>query len=241
MLTAYDFGMARALDRAGADVLLVGDSLAMVVQGEDTTLPVTVDEMIYHARMVARAAQRAMVVVDMPFPENHLGPQHAVACAARLIKETGAQAVKLEGGADQAQVISAIVAAGIPVMGHVGLRPQSVHLMGGYRIERDGDKVLADALSAQNAGAFAVVLECIPAADAARVSAELAVPAIGIGAGPDCDGQVLVIHDLLGLTTGHVPAFVRPYARLGDEIQRAVGEWCGDVRSGRFPDADHSF
>lgn len=241
MLTAYDHGMARMLDEAGVDVLLVGDSLAMVVQGEENTLPVTVDEMIYHGRMVARAARRAMVVVDLPFPENHLGPRHAVASAARIIKETGAQAVKLEGGADQADVIAAIVAAGIPVMGHVGLRPQAVHVMGGYRVQRDEQKVLHDARSAQQAGAFAVVLECVPREDAVMVTAGLAIPTIGIGAGNGCDGQVLVIHDLLGLTSGYVPSFVRQYAQLGTVIHESVTRWCDDVRSRTFPDADHSF
>jgi 3-methyl-2-oxobutanoate hydroxymethyltransferase len=241
MLTAYDYGMARMLDESGVDVLLVGDSLAMVVQGAENTLPVTLDEMIYHGRMVARAARRALVVVDMPFPENHLGPQHAVASAARIIKETGAQVVKLEGGADQANVIRAIVAAGIPVMGHVGLRPQSVHLMGGYRVERDRQKVLDDALSAELAGACAVVLECVPAVDAEHVSRQLRIPTFGIGAGAGCDGQVLVLNDLLGLTTGHVPTFVQPYAQLGTAIREAVDKWCADVRAGTFPDAEHSF
>lgn len=241
MLTAYDFGMARLLDEAGVDILLVGDSLAMVVQGSENTLPVTLDEMIYHGRMVARATTRAMVVVDMPFPENHLGPQHAVASAARIIKETGAQAVKLEGGADQANVIAAIVAAGIPVMGHVGLRPQAVHVMGGYRVQRDKQKILRDARAAQQAGAFSVVLECVPRDDATLVSAEIEIPTLGIGAGIGCDGQVLVIHDLLGLTSGYVPSFVRQYAQLGQTIHESVSRWCTDVRNGAFPDDDHSF
>jgi 3-methyl-2-oxobutanoate hydroxymethyltransferase len=241
MLTAYDFGMARMLDEAGVDILLVGDSLAMVVQGAENTLPVTVDEMIYHGRMVARAAQRAMVVVDMPFPENHLGPQHAVACAARIIKSTGAHAVKLEGGADQANVISAIVAAGIPVMGHVGLRPQSVNVMGGYRVQREPAKVMRDAKAAQESGAFSVVLECVPRADAAAVTRELSIPTIGIGAGNECDGQVLVVHDLVGLTSGYVPSFVQQYAQVGDTIRKSVTKWCDDVRGGEFPDKDHSF
>ncbi len=241
MLTAYDFGMAQMLDQAGVDILLVGDTLAMVVQGAENTLPVTLDEMIYHGQMVARAARRAMVVVDMPFPENHLGPQHAVASAARIIKSTGAQAVKLEGGADQAGIIAAIVAAGIPVMGHVGLRPQSVHVLGGYRVQRDPERVLRDAQSAQDAGAFSVVLECVPRDDAEAVTRALSIPTIGIGAGSQCDGQVLVVHDLLGLTSGHVPSFVRQYAQLGETIRTSVGAWCDDVRQGRFPDAGHSF
>ncbi len=241
MLTAYDFGMATLLDESGVDVLLVGDSLAMVVQGAENTLPVTLDEMIYHGRLVARAARRAMVVVDLPFPENHLGPQHAVASAARVIKESGAQSVKLEGGADQAEVISAIVAAGIPVMAHVGLRPQSVHAMGGYKVERDGDKVLRDATAAQQAGAFSVVLECVPKDVAQRVSGELKIPTFGIGAGNGCDGQVLVVNDLLGMTSGYVPSFVQQYAQVGDTIRESVSRWCTDVRSGTFPDDEHSF
>jgi 3-methyl-2-oxobutanoate hydroxymethyltransferase len=235
MLTAYDFPTAKILDRAGVDVLLVGDSLAMVVQGNATTLPVTLDEMIYHAKMVAKAVLRAMVVVDMPFPENHLGLTHAIACAAKIMKETGAQAVKLEGGADQANVIRALVTAGIPVMAHVGLRPQNVHVMGGYKMQRDEDVLKTDAFAAQQAGAFSIVLECIQPDIAKNLTAELSIPTIGIGSGADCDGQVLVSHDLLGLTDGYVPSFVRPYADLTNSIRAAAQDWTRDVRNREFP------
>lgn len=241
MLTAYDFAMAQLLDEAGVDILLVGDSLAMVVQGHETTLPVTLDEMIYHGEMVARAARRALVVVDMPFPENHLGRHQAVASAGRILKQTRAQAVKLESSADQADVIAALVAAGIPVMAHVGLRPQNVHVMGGYRVQRDFDALLRDATMAADAGAFAIVLECIPREAARSITEKLPIPTIGIGAGPDCDGQVLVVHDLMGMTSGYVPSFVRQYAQLGDAIRHAAAAWCRDVHNRSFPAADQSF
>jgi 3-methyl-2-oxobutanoate hydroxymethyltransferase len=241
MLTAYDFPTARLLDESGVDILLVGDSLAMVVQGHDTTLPVTVDEMIYHATMVTRAAKRSLVVVDLPFPENHLGVHQTVATAGQILKRSGAHAVKLEGGAEQADVIRGLVSAGIPVMAHVGLRPQSVHVMGGYKVQRDEKVLMNDAKAAQNAGAFSIVLECIPSATAARVTKELKIPTIGIGAGPECDGQVLVIYDLIGLTSGYVPSFVRQYAQVGESIRSAVKTWCTDVRKRTFPSPDESF
>ncbi len=241
MLTAYDYNMARMLDEAGVDTLLVGDSMAMVVQGHENTLPVTLDEMIYHADMVGRAARHALVIVDLPFPTNHLGVYQTVAAAGRVLKETRCQAVKLEGGADQAQVIAALVNAGIPVMAHVGLRPQSVHAMGGYKIQRDEDQLINDAVVAQQSGAFGIVLECIPAAIAKKVTQTLDIPTIGIGAGPDCDGQVLVINDVLGMTSGHVPSFVKQYANLSETINQAAMHWCEDVRNGIFPDKDQSF
>jgi 3-methyl-2-oxobutanoate hydroxymethyltransferase len=241
MLTAYDFPTAALLDAAGVDAILVGDSMSMVVQGHETTLPVTLDEMIYHAEMVGRAVERALTVVDMPFPTNHLGVERAIECAGRILKETRCQAVKLEGGADQADVIHGLVSAGIPVMAHVGLRPQSVHQMGGYRVQRDGQRLHADAQAAQEAGAFAIVLECIPTPVAAEITAFLKIPTIGIGAGPHCDGQVLVTHDLLGLTTGYVPKFVRQYANLGQIIQEAVKRYCDDVRGGKFPGREQEF
>jgi len=239
MLTAYDYPMAAVLDAAGIDAILVGDSMSMVVQGHETTLPVTLDEMIYHAEMVGRAAQRAMVIVDMPFPTMHLGVHRAVESGGRILKETRCQAVKLEGGAEQAEVIRGLVSAGIPVMAHVGLRPQNVHQLGGYRAERDAKRLHADATAAQEAGAFAVVLECIPAAIAGEITAALKIPTIGIGAGPHCDGQVLVTHDLLGLTTGHVPKFVRQYADLRDIIWDAANRYRSDVETGAFPAAEH--
>jgi 3-methyl-2-oxobutanoate hydroxymethyltransferase len=241
MLTAYDFNMAKILDEAGVDVLLVGDSMAMVVQGHENTLPVTLDEIIYHAEMVGRAAKRALVVVDMPFPTNHLGVHNAVAAAGRILKETRCQAVKLEGGAEQADVISAIVGAGIPVMAHVGLRPQSVHTMGGYKVQREEEILLNDAKVAEESGAFSIVLECIPASIAEKISAELTIPTIGIGAGSRCDGQVLVINDILGLTSGYVPSFVKQYADLNNTITSAAQQWCEDVRKSEFPGANQCF
>jgi 3-methyl-2-oxobutanoate hydroxymethyltransferase len=239
MLTAYDYPTAAVLDAAGIDALLVGDSMSMVVQGHETTLSVTLDEIIYHAEMVGRAVERAMLIVDIPFPMTHLGPQRAIEAAARILKETRGQAVKLEGGAEQAETIRGLVLAGIPVMAHVGLRPQNVHQMGGYRAERDAKRLHADAVAAQEAGAFAIVLECIPAAIAGEITSALKIPTIGIGAGPHCDGQVLVTHDLLGLTTGHVPKFVRQYADLRDIIFDAANRYRADVESGAFPAAEH--
>lgn len=241
MLTAYDFPTAKLLDNAGVDVLLVGDSLSMVVQGHDTTLPVTLKEMIYHGEIVARAAERAMVIVDIPFPINHHGVRETVKAAGKVIKRTGCQAVKLEGGADQAEVISALVTAGIPVMAHVGLRPQAVNVMGGYKVQRDEEQLLRDAMAAQEAGAFGIVLECIPTEIAKMLTKKLSIPTIGIGAGADCDGQVLVINDMLGLNSGYVPSFVKAYADLNQTIGNAVNQWCDEVRDGSFPDDDHSF
>jgi 3-methyl-2-oxobutanoate hydroxymethyltransferase len=241
MLTAYDFPMAELLDTAGIEAILVGDSMSMVVQGHETTLPVTLDEMIYHAEMVGRAVEHALVVVDLPFPTYHLGVHKAIENAGRILKETRCQAVKLEGGADQADVIAGLVAAGIPVMAHVGLRPQSVHQMGGYRVQRDGQRLHADALAAQEAGAFAVVLECIPSAIAAEITAVLKIPTIGIGAGNQCDGQVLVSSDLLGLTSGYVPKFVKQYVNLRSIIGEAAAKYRDDVQAGRFPSSDQEF
>ncbi|MEX2137940.1 MAG: 3-methyl-2-oxobutanoate hydroxymethyltransferase [Pirellulales bacterium] len=241
MLTAYDYPMAALLDATGIEGILVGDSMSMVVQGHSTTLPVTLDEIIYHAEMVGRAVQHALVVVDMPFPYNHLGPYKAVEFAGRILKETRCQAVKLEGGADQADVIRALVSAGIPVMAHVGLRPQSVHQLGGYKVQRDEERLLSDAQAAQNAGAFSIVLECIPASLARKITQSVQVPTIGIGAGPDCDGQVLVINDLLGLTSGYVPRFVKAYADIKTTVTDAVELFRNEVRGGIFPDKAHYF
>ncbi len=241
MLTAYDHCFASLVDEAGVDGILVGDSISMVVQGHETTLPVTLDQIIYHAEMVGRAVRRALVVVDIPFPYYHLGTEKAVEHASRILKETRCQAVKLEGGVDQARTIAALTTAGIPVMAHVGLRPQSVHQMGGYRVQRDEAALLEDAQAAEQAGAFAVVLECIPAAIAERVSAALTIPTIGIGAGRGCDGQVLVLHDMLGLTSGYVPRFVKQYIKLKSVVQDAIGRYCEDVRRGRFPADENSY
>ena len=241
MLTAYDHTLAGLLDAAGVEAILVGDSVAMAVQGHATTLPVSLDQMIYHAEMVGRAVERALVVVDLPFPLGSTGIMPAVESAARILKETRCQAVKLEGGAEQAEVIAALVSAGIPVMAHCGLRPQSVHLLGGYKVQRDAERLVADALAAEAAGAFAVLLECIPAGLARRITAEVRVPTIGIGAGAGCDGQVLVTHDLLGLTSGYVPRFVKAYADLKSTIHTAVERYRDDVRSGQFPGSEQTF
>jgi 3-methyl-2-oxobutanoate hydroxymethyltransferase len=241
LLTAYDYTMAGLLDAVGIEGILVGDSMSMVVQGHSNTLPVTLDEMIYHAEMVGRAVRNALVVVDMPFPSYHLGTFRAVESAGRILKETRCQAVKLEGGADQAEVISALVMAGIPVMAHCGLRPQSVHQLGGYKVQRDQERLLADAQAAERAGAFAVVLECIPGAVAEAITRQVEIPTIGIGAGSGCDGQILVTNDLLGLTSGYVPRFVKAYADLKETISTAVTRFRDDVRSGEFPTPDQSF
>lgn len=241
MLTAYDFSMAGLLDATGIEGILVGDSMSMVVQGHPNTLPVTLDEMIYHAEMVGRAVRHALVVVDMPFPSYHLGSYKAVENAGRILKETRCQAVKLEGGVDQAEVIAALVSAGIPVMAHCGLRPQNVHLLGGYKVQRDEQALMADARSAEQAGAFAIVLECIPSAMAARITAELQIPTIGIGAGAGCDGQVLVTHDLLGLTEDYLPRFVKVYADLRTTITEAVTRYRDEVRDGAFPGREQEY
>ena len=241
VLTAYDYPTARLVDAAGIEAILVGDSMSMVVQGHANTLPVTLNEMIYHAEMVGRAVERALVIVDMPFPSYHLGTHRAIENAGRILKETRCQAVKLEGGVDQAEVIAGLVSAGIPVMGHVGLRPQSVHQLGGYAVQRGRDRLLADARAAEEAGAFAIVLECIPRGIARELTALLRIPTIGIGAGADCDGQVLVFHDLVGLTPGRVPRHVKAYADLSAAIHRAVTQFRDEVRSGGFPGPEQSF
>jgi 3-methyl-2-oxobutanoate hydroxymethyltransferase len=241
MLTAYDYPTARLADEAAVDAVLVGDSLGMVVQGHGNTLPVTLEQMIYHAEIVGRAVRRPLVVVDMPFPTFHLGVRRATAAAAKLIKRTRCQAVKIEGGVDQADVIAGLVRAGIPVMAHCGLRPQSVHQLGGYRVQRDEEQLMADAEAAAAAGAFAMVLECIPAALARQITAAVDIPTIGIGAGAGCDGQVLVWHDLLGLSSGYVPRHAKAYADLHAVILEAIGRWRDDVRRGAFPGAEQTF
>lgn len=241
MLTAYDYTLAKLLDETGIEAILVGDSMSMVVQGHANTLPVTLDEMIYHAEMVGRAVTRALTIVDMPFPTNHLGRYQAIENAGRVLKETRCQAVKLEGGTDQAEIIGGLVSAGIPVMAHCGLRPQNVHLLGGYKVQRDRERLIREALEAQDAGAFSVLLECIPTDLATEITAKLRVPTIGIGAGDGCDGQVLVTHDLLGLTSGYVPRFVKPYADLRATIADAVTRFRDDVRGGTFPGPEQQY
>ncbi len=241
MLTAYDFPTARILDDAGIEILLVGDSLAMVVQGHETTLPVTMDQMIYHAEMVGRAAKRAMVVVDLPFPEGQLSIQRSLRCGARVLKETQCHAVKLEGGAEQAERIEALVTAGIPVMAHVGLRPQNVLVDGGYRVQKDTQRLVDDSLAAERAGAFCVLVECVSSEIGQAITDAVSVPTIGIGAGPHTNGQVLVTNDLIGLTSGHVPKFVRKMSNVGDSIGKAAADYKSAVDDGSFPDAEESF
>jgi 3-methyl-2-oxobutanoate hydroxymethyltransferase len=245
MITAYDFAFARIFDSAGVDVLLVGDSLGNVVQGHETTLPVTLDEMVYHTRMVSRAARRALVVGDMPFGSYHASAEQAVCSAVRLLKDGGAHAVKLEGGERVADRIAAIARMEIPVMGHVGLTPQSVHQFGGFRVQGRGDagheRVLRDARAVEAAGAFAVVLECVPKELAREITQALSIPTIGIGAGVGCDGQVLVMHDLLGLGENPPPRFVRQYVALGEIARRAAEMWAEDVRNQKFPGDAESY
>ena len=248
-LTAYDFPFGRIVDTAEIDVILVGDSLGMVVQGLETTLPVTVEETIYHCRMVARARQRALLVGDLPFLSYQVSVRQALRNAGRLIKEGGVEAVKLEGGLAMAETIRAIAAVDIPVMAHVGLTPQSVHRMGGHRVQgrRRGhapgarERVLDDALAVEDAGAFAVVLEGIPLDLAAEITARLTIPTIGIGAGRYCDGQILVLHDVLGLCDRPAPKFAKCYAELGRTATEAIAAYAREVRGETFPDDAHSF
>jgi 3-methyl-2-oxobutanoate hydroxymethyltransferase len=241
VLTAYDFTTARLFDEAGVDCLLVGDTLGMVVQGHATTLGVTLDQMIYHAEMAVRGARRALVVADLPFLSYQASIESAMTSAGRCLKEARCGAVKLEGGRRSAATVRALVEAGIPVMGHVGLTPQSVHQLGGYKVQRDAEALTADAHAIADAGAFALVLECVPAALAARITAELPVPTIGIGAGVGCDGQVLVAHDMLGLFESFRPRFVRRYAELAQAMRDAASRYTDDVRAGRFPAPEESF
>ena len=235
MVTAYDWWSGRLADSAGVDCVLVGDSLAMVIAGRETTLSATIEQMIYHGEIVSRAVQRAIVFVDLPFPLQHLGVEKAIESAARILQETGCQAIKLEGTSGQQDVIAGIVEAGVPVMAHVGLRPQAVHQLGGYRIQRDRDQLLADATAAAAAGACGVVLECVPAELAADITAAIQIPTIGIGAGPECDGQVLVMHDLIGLSVERIPRFARSYAETKGTILDAITAWRQDVESRAFP------
>ncbi len=245
MVTAYDATFARLVDEAGIDVILVGDSLGMVMQGHPHTLEVTLEHMAYHARCVRRAVQRAHLVVDMPFMSYQVSPEQALLSAGRLIQEGGAEAVKLEGGARAVEAVRKIVSAGIPVMGHVGLTPQSVHEFGGFRVQaRDQDaaeRLRQDALALQEAGAYALVLEGIPAALARQVSESLAIPTIGIGAGVGCDGQVLVMQDLLGLDDRFKPRFVKRYMDLAGVVREAFAAFAREVRERRFPTDEHSF
>jgi 3-methyl-2-oxobutanoate hydroxymethyltransferase len=245
MVTAYDATFGRILDEAGAEVILVGDSLGMVIQGHDSTLPVTMDQMVYHCRAVTRAAKRAHVVGDMPFMSYQTSPEEAVKNAGRLVAEGGVGSVKLEGGEEFAETIARIVRASIPVMGHLGLTPQSVHKMGGYVVqgkdEQTARKIMSDAIALERAGCYALVLEGVPMELAEQISRKLSIPTIGIGAGPACDGQVLVCYDLLGMNPDFKPKFVKRYANLYGTIKEASEAFFAEVRAEAFPDEEHSF
>jgi len=244
-LTAYDYPTARLLDEAGVEVLLVGDSVGMVVLGHESTLPVTLEDMLHHTRAVRRGARRALVVADMPYGSYHAETAESLRNAVRFVKEAGAEAVKIEGGERRLELISRLTEAEIPVMGHVGLTPQSVNALGGYRVQGKtpdaAEQLLRDARAVEAAGAFAVVLEAVPRELAARITRDLRIPTIGIGAGPECDGQVLVLHDILGLTFSPLPKFARRYANLGELISKAAREYCADVRAGLFPSDAESY
>ena len=245
MMTCYDYPSARLLEAAGVDILFIGDTLGMVVLGYDTTVPVTMEEMLHHTKAVVRGSSRAHVLADMPFMSYQTSPEDALRNAGRLLKEGGAQSVKLEGGVRVAETVRFIVDAGIPVMGHIGLTPQSINQLGGYKVQGKTPaaavRLINDALALEQAGAYAVVLECVPALLAQTISERLAIPTIGIGAGPHCDGQVQVFHDLLGLFDDFVPKHARRYADLGSQITEAVRAYAAEVRNGRFPTEKESF
>jgi 3-methyl-2-oxobutanoate hydroxymethyltransferase len=244
-LTAYDYPTARLLDEAGVDVVLVGDSLGMVVLGYENTLPLTVDEMLHHTRAVRRGVHRSLLVADMPYGSYHGDKGEAVRNALRFVKEAGAEAVKVEGGERRMELIAQLVEAEIPVMGHVGLTPQSVHAFGGFRVQGKtvpaAEQLMRDARSVEAAGAFSIVLESIPRELAAQITRELRIPTIGIGAGPECDGQILVLHDMIGLSAGHAPKFTRRYANVSETISKAVAAYAQDVRDGNFPADEESY
>lgn len=245
MLTAYDYGMASILDESDIDILLVGDSLGNVVLGYESTLPVTMDDMVRHTQAVARGSQKAMIVADMPFLSYQVSPESALANAGRLLKEGNAQAVKLEGGREHADIVHKMTYAGIPVMAHLGLTPQSVNQLGGYKVqgkqEDAAEIIMQDAKCLQEAGAFSLVLECVPEKLAAEITAALSIPSIGIGAGVHCDGQVLVVNDMLGMNDRMTPKFVKKYAQLNVDIKNAVKLYIKDVKTSAFPDDEHSF
>ncbi len=245
MLTAYDYSMAKILDGAGADALLVGDSLGMVVQGHDSTISVTIDDMIYHAKAVNRAAKRALVIVDMPFMSYHVSMEEAVRNAGRLMKEGGAHAIKLEGGVEFAETIRQIVRVQIPVMGHIGMTPQSVHMFGGFKVQGkslvQAQKIIDDAKALEEAGVFAITLECVPEELSKIITETVNVPTIGIGAGKYCDGQVLVSNDMLGMFSDFVPKFVKQYAHISSDIERAVKTYIKEMNESSFPEKKHTF
>jgi 3-methyl-2-oxobutanoate hydroxymethyltransferase len=244
-VTAYDALFGRLVDEAGVDIVLVGDSVNQVLCGEPSTLSATLDQMIYHTRAVRRGVTRALLVIDMPFLSYQVSREEAIRNCGRALQATGAQAVKLEGGQAMADTVAALVAVGIPVMGHIGLTPQSVHALGGYRVqgreEEAARRLEADAGALEEAGCFSIVLELVPAELAGRISRALTVPTIGIGAGPECDGQVLVLHDLLGLNDRFSPKFLKRYGAMAEEVRQAVGCFADEVRRGVYPDAEHSF
>ncbi|MGP8154611.1 MAG: 3-methyl-2-oxobutanoate hydroxymethyltransferase [Smithella sp.] len=245
VLTAYDYGMASILDESDIDIILIGDSLGMVVLGYDTTLPVTMEDMLHHTKAVARGARKSLIVVDMPFLSSQLSPEIALANAGRFLKEADVQAVKLEGGREHAETVRKITCAGIPVMAHLGLTPQSIHQLGGYKVqgkkEDAAEKIMQDAKILEEAGAFSLVLECVPEKLAAEITSALSIPTIGIGAGVHCDGQVLVVNDMLGMYDRMTPKFVKKYANLNLDIRNAVKSYIQDVKTSAFPDAEHSF
>lgn len=245
MLTGYDYSMAQILDSCGIDAILVGDSLGMVVQGRDSTLGVTIEEMLYHCKCVARGTQNAMLIGDMPFLTYHISAQEAVRNAGRFIQEANMNAVKLEGGKSMADTVKAIVRAQIPVMGHIGLTPQSINLFGGFKVqgkeEHKAKALIEDAMALEEAGAFAIVLEAVPEALASIITEKVRIPTIGIGAGRYCDGQVLVVNDLLGMYSDFTPKFVKKYAELKSTITEAIGEYISDVRTEQFPEKQHTF
>ena len=245
MLTAYDYSTAAVVDQAGVDMILVGDSLGMCVLGYDSTLPVTMEDMIHHTKAVSRAVKRALVIADMPFMSYQVSTEEALRNAGRFMQEAGAHAIKLEGGREVAEVVRRTVAAGIPVMGHLGLTPQSVHQLGGYKVQGKGEsagkRILEDARILEEAGAFSIVLECVPEGLADEISKALRIPTIGIGGGVHCDGQVLVVNDMLGLFEKFTPKFVKKYANLNVDMKEAVGRYVDEVRKGVFPGKEHSF
>ena len=241
MVTGYDYPFARLLDQAGIDIILVGDSVGVVVAGYKDTLPVTVEEMIYHGRAAVRGSERALVIIDLPFMSYQVSIADAKLQAGRIMKETGAGAVKLEGGTSMAETIRALVEIGIPVCGHIGLTPQAVNQLGGFKVQRETERLLADARAVAEAGAFALVIECVPAEIAAEITRAVTIPTIGIGAGADCDGQVLVLHDMLGLFDRFRPSFVKQYADLGLLARKALEEYSREVKAGEFPGPEHSF
>jgi 3-methyl-2-oxobutanoate hydroxymethyltransferase len=244
ILTAYDYSTAAVLDQSGVEILLVGDSLGMVVLGYDSTLPVTMEDMIHHTRAVSRATKRALVIGDMPFMSYQVSVENALYNAGRFLQEGGAHGIKLEGGRDVAEATRKITSAGIPVMAHLGLTPQSVHQLGGFKVQGKEDaaarRILEDARILEEAGAFSLVLECVPASLAKTITESLTIPTIGIGAGVDCDGQVLVVNDMLGLFERFTPRFVKKYANLNLQMKEAVGKYIEEVKTGVFPDEEHT-